>query len=162
MRLPLVALEPYSHRGSLMVDLLVGLAVLVILVTATVFLTLKRTENTDRFRALGMISDQMASSLTSIYYRNNRNYFALTADAAGKAILINEGADSNTPWNGNWVVRTAGDGTSVQLAFDCGSFRTGGALCQQVKSSLDGGLNEMVTASSIVGTELLVTYGRPR
>lgn len=151
-----------KQKGSLLFDLLVGAAILAVVIIGFIVITNQRAAASEQSRAVAVIVERVPAALTSVYYNNNRSYAALSADAAGKTILTNEGVEVNLPWGAAWTISTAGTaGGVVILDFPCAGARAAATMCSNLVTAINAAGNGMVTAVANASNTLSVTYGRP-
>lgn len=136
-----------GQRGSLLFDILVGAAILSVIAVGAITITNARAAASEQSRALRTAVEEVPGALTSVYYNNLRSFSQLTANAAGKEILVNEGARQEMPWRalaaaelGGWTISTAGTNTSpnptITMTYFCTGSRSPARTCRALFNSI--------------------------
>ncbi len=150
---------PKSQRGVSLLQILLATVIGAILTISAIRLAQGQRGETEFQRGLELITADVPTTLTNIYYSSGQTYAPITANAAGRDVIVQRGGvDPKLPWSDtgtNWGVGTAGTAASVRINFPCNNIGTDGAtsvgkcnsLAAAITQQFASGANPLINAA---------------
>lgn len=108
-----------KSKGFTLIELSITIAAGIIFIALAAFGSLRALDNTRYSSLTRMIGSDTAGAITNLFGTNG-TLTSLTANAAGKNILVGAGVKAETPWTTAWAVQTAGTANRVVIRYTIG------------------------------------------
>lgn len=136
------------QKGFSLIDLMIWSAVIAVVAAGIYSAAQANKESGDLATAKKFASADVPGALTVVHLTRGHSYAALTADAAGKQVLVARGVAPEMPWSDPWSIQTAGTNTSVTIRIPTDSAKDP----EDMKNTL---------AASIAGSQAMITSATP-